>query len=249
MDAILVDRGALRSAGDRGRVPGARRGIPVGGRRLAPGRHVRQGGRIQFLSWEEPGRLRRGGCGDDRRRAGRAHHQDAARARQAQKYYHDLEGYNGRLDAIQAAFLRVKLRHLDDVERAASRRRRSLQPSYLSSIPGVTVPFEPDHSKAVYHLYVIRNADRDALAEHLKRSGVVTGFHYPLPLHLQKCYRGWGYQRAACRSPNARPRDPVAADVSRADFIRAATRDRACWVVQPPRSDDDTTHAVIGLDG
>ena len=111
---------------------------------------------------------------------------------QAQKYYHDLEGYNGRLDAIQAAFLRVKLRHLDDWNagrRAAAARYADL----FSKMPGVTVPFEPETSRAIYHLYVIRTRDRDGLAEHLKSQGVFTGLHYPVPLHLQKCYREWGY--------------------------------------------------------
>src|SRR2546422_3129444 len=77
---------------------------------------------------------------------------------QAQKYYHDLEGYNGRLDAIQAAFLRVKLRHLDKWN--AQRRTAALAyGESLSGIPGVIAPFEPDHSRAVYHLYVIRTND------------------------------------------------------------------------------------------
>jgi dTDP-4-amino-4,6-dideoxygalactose transaminase len=111
---------------------------------------------------------------------------------QAQKYFHDLEGFNGRLDAIQAAFLRIKLRHLDDWngQRRAAAIRYSEQLSFLANM---TVPFEPDRSKAVYHLYVIRNENRDALANHLKSQGVSTGLHYPLPLHLQKCYREWGY--------------------------------------------------------
>lgn len=111
---------------------------------------------------------------------------------QAKKYYHDLEGYNGRLDAIQAGFLRVKLRHLDrwtDQRREAAARYTK----QLSSNPNVTVPFEPEHAKPVYHLYVIRTDDRDAMADYLKTQGVATGFHYPLPLHLQKCYRGWAY--------------------------------------------------------
>jgi len=111
---------------------------------------------------------------------------------QAQKYYHDLEGYNGRLHAIQAAFLRIKLRHLDAWNagrRAAAARYAAL----LSKIPGVIVPFEPETSRAIYHLYVIRAKDRDALGEHLKSQGVSTGLHYPVPVHLQKCYREWGY--------------------------------------------------------
>jgi dTDP-4-amino-4,6-dideoxygalactose transaminase len=112
---------------------------------------------------------------------------------QAQKYYHDLEGYNGRLHAIQAAFLRIKLRHLDAWNagrRAAAVRYRES----LSKIPGVTVPFEPETSRAIYHLYVIRTADREALGEHLKSQGVFTGLHYPVPVHLQKCYQEWGYR-------------------------------------------------------
>jgi dTDP-4-amino-4,6-dideoxygalactose transaminase len=111
---------------------------------------------------------------------------------QARKYYHELEGYNGRLDAIQAAFLRVKLRHLDDWndQRSDAAARYT---ELLSTVPDVTVPFELDRCRPVYHLYVIRTADRDALADHLKSQGVATGLHYPLPLHLQTCYRAWGY--------------------------------------------------------
>jgi dTDP-4-amino-4,6-dideoxygalactose transaminase len=111
---------------------------------------------------------------------------------QAQKYYHDLEGYNGRLHAIQAAFLRIKLRHLDGWN-AGRREAAARYGELLSTIPGVIVPFEPDTSRAIYHLYIIRTAERDALAEHLKSQGVYTGLHYPVPVHLQKCYREWGY--------------------------------------------------------
>jgi dTDP-4-amino-4,6-dideoxygalactose transaminase len=110
---------------------------------------------------------------------------------QAKKYYHDLEGYNGRLDAIQAGFLRVKLRRLDEWNarrRAAAQRYTEL----LAASPNVIVPFEPERSKAVYHLYVVRTANRDALADHLKSHGIATGLHYPLPLHSQNCYREWG---------------------------------------------------------
>jgi dTDP-4-amino-4,6-dideoxygalactose transaminase len=111
---------------------------------------------------------------------------------QEQKYKHECEGYNGRLDAVQAAFLSVKLRHLDDwnmQRRAAAARYAQL----LSGVTGVDAPFETCRSKAVYHLYVIRNGSRDALAAHLASQGVCSRLHYPLPLHLQKCYREWGY--------------------------------------------------------
>lgn len=115
---------------------------------------------------------------------------------QVQKYYHDLEGYNGRLDAIQAAFLRVKLRRLEgwnDQRRAAARHYHEL----LAGMDGLVTPYEPATSKGIYHLYVIRTAERDALADQLKAAGVHTGLHYPLPVHLQRCYKDWGYSEGA----------------------------------------------------
>lgn len=119
---------------------------------------------------------------------------------QVQKYYHDLEGCNGRLDAIQAAFLRIKLRHLDAwnaERRSAAVRYNELLSAVSRRFPRLIIPFEPDWSKAVYHLYVIRINDRDALAEHLKANGISTGLHYPVPLHLQNCYRQWGYEKGS----------------------------------------------------
>jgi dTDP-4-amino-4,6-dideoxygalactose transaminase len=120
---------------------------------------------------------------------------------QVQKYYHDLEGYNGRLDAIQAAFLRVKLGRLDawnTERRAAAVRYRELLSPVAQLLPKRPItPFEPAWSKSVYHLYVIRTNDRDALAVHLKASGISTGLHYPVPVHLQNCYRDWGYREGS----------------------------------------------------
>jgi dTDP-4-amino-4,6-dideoxygalactose transaminase len=114
---------------------------------------------------------------------------------QAKKYYHQMEGYNGRLDAIQAAFLRIKLRHLSewtDQRRAAAKRYNELLETLTRDVVVVT-PYEPDWSRAVYHLYVIRTQERDALAKALNAKGVQTGFHYPVPLHQQECYADWGY--------------------------------------------------------
>jgi dTDP-4-amino-4,6-dideoxygalactose transaminase len=112
---------------------------------------------------------------------------------QSRKYYHDIEGYNGRLDAMQAAFLRIKLRRLEGWtsgrRAAAERYNQALQPLGDK----IVVPFESEKSRAVYHLYVIRTNDRDALADRLKADGIHTGLHYPLPVHLQKCYLAWGY--------------------------------------------------------
>jgi dTDP-4-amino-4,6-dideoxygalactose transaminase len=115
---------------------------------------------------------------------------------QARKYHHEVEGYNGRLDAIQAGILRVKLRRLNDwnaFRKTAAGRYNEL----LSKIPEIATPYEPPSSKAVYHLYVIRTTSREKLAEELKASGIATGLHYPVALHLQHCYMNWGYYRGS----------------------------------------------------
>ena len=113
---------------------------------------------------------------------------------QAKKYYHDVEGYNGRLDAIQAGLLQVKLGHL--AKWNGERRERAAEYDCLlhEMNCGVNAPYEPSWSKAVYHLYVVRTENREELMEHLKRSGIGTGIHYPIPLHLQKAYASMGYK-------------------------------------------------------
>lgn len=114
---------------------------------------------------------------------------------QAKKYYHDMEGYNGRLDAIQAGLLHVKLTHLA----RWNEQRRAHAAEYNRLLTeadcGINRPFEPSWSKAVYHLYVVRTQDREALMDHLKSAGIGTGIHYPIPLHLQKAYASLNYQK------------------------------------------------------
>jgi dTDP-4-amino-4,6-dideoxygalactose transaminase len=102
---------------------------------------------------------------------------------QERKYHHVLPGHNERLDAVQAAVLRVKLRHLD----AWNDRRRVLAAAYADALSGLelTVPEIRDGSDHVWHLYVVRTQLRDRVAEALRRAGIATGIHYPLPLHLQ----------------------------------------------------------------
>ena len=113
---------------------------------------------------------------------------------QSEKYYHDIEGYNGRLDAIQAGILHKKLKHLF---KGNERRRQSasLYNKLLSHVDGVITPYEPDWSRAVYHLYVIRAQNREELQKHLTEKKIGTGLHYPLPLHLQKSYANLGYKK------------------------------------------------------
>jgi dTDP-4-amino-4,6-dideoxygalactose transaminase len=114
---------------------------------------------------------------------------------QAKKYYHDMEGYNGRLDAMQAGFLQVKLAHLAGWN--AARRERAAEYNRLlaGAEGGVIRPFEPSWSRGVYHLYVVRTQDRDSMIEQLKEAGVSTGIHYPIPLHMQKAYDYLNYRQ------------------------------------------------------
>jgi dTDP-4-amino-4,6-dideoxygalactose transaminase len=138
-----------------------------------------------------------GACGD----AGAVTTNDPAVARtlrllrqhgQTVRDVHEIEGCNSRLDAIQAAFLRVKLRYLE----AANVERRIAAESYdaqLKAIPGVAIPRELDRSRGVYHLYVVKHERRDALVRSLELQGIGCGRHYPVPLHLLSCYHHWGY--------------------------------------------------------
>ena len=107
---------------------------------------------------------------------------------QSKKYYHDVEGYNGRLDSIQAGFLKTKLQHLSrwNAQRQANAERYNELLSGHTDV--VTLPYEPSWSRAVYHLYVVQVADRDAVQQRLGSAGIGTGIHYPIPLHLQKAY-------------------------------------------------------------
>jgi len=111
------------------------------------------------------------------------------------KYEHDIEGYSSRLDNLQAAILRIKLKYLNkwnDMRRKNAKKYNEL----LNNINGIITPYEADYAKHVYHLYVIRTGKgRDKLREELKSNGVATGIHYPIPLHLQPAYSYLGYKR------------------------------------------------------
>lgn len=108
-----------------------------------------------------------------------------------EKYYNEVPGYNMRLDELQAAFLRVKLSHLDDW----IRQRQKIAQVYdgaLADIRGIARPFVHPDATHSYHLYVIRMQNRDALKTHLNKKGIGTLIHYPVPPHLQKAYQSIG---------------------------------------------------------
>jgi len=111
---------------------------------------------------------------------------------QARKYYHDIEGYNGRLDSIQAGMLNIKLKYLNDwneQRRAAAQRYSRL----LAGEDEVIVPSEPAYSRTVYHLYVVRLHNREVAQQSLNAQAIGTGIHYPVPIHAQKAYAHLGY--------------------------------------------------------
>jgi dTDP-4-amino-4,6-dideoxygalactose transaminase len=113
---------------------------------------------------------------------------------QNQKYYHGMEGYNGRLDSMQAGFLSVKLRHLAAWNEKRHEAARQYQQLFTSAgADAVRLPYEPEWTKPVYHLFVVRVKDREQLQKQLAEEGVGTGIHYPIPLHLQKAYENLGY--------------------------------------------------------
>ena len=112
---------------------------------------------------------------------------------QKEKYKHLFRGYNRRLDTMQAAILRVKLKYLEKWN-AARRWNAMLYQKHLEG-SGVVVPGEAGGAEAVWHLYVIRTGRRDALKEHLAGKGVNAGIHYPVPIHLQPAYEDLGHKR------------------------------------------------------
>lgn len=109
------------------------------------------------------------------------------------KYEHSVIGYNGRLDEIQAAILRIRLRRLDEYNRLR-REKAALYDSMLKDLP-LVLPAEAPGRMHVYHLYVIRSQKRESLLEYLNKNGIGTGIHYKNPIHLQEAVSGLGYRK------------------------------------------------------
>jgi dTDP-4-amino-4,6-dideoxygalactose transaminase len=108
------------------------------------------------------------------------------------KYVHEERGFNSRLDELQAAILRVKLRHIDEW----NARREQQAATYAASLKGLdlVLPVVPEWAKPAWHLFVIRIPNRDALQHALREDGIETLIHYPTPPHLQTAYAGLGYR-------------------------------------------------------
>lgn len=111
-----------------------------------------------------------------------------------QKYDHEIFAHNYRMEGIQGAVLGVKLKYLkkwtDDRRRVAKKYKE-----LLKGVGDIILPREMEYAKHVYHLFVIQTARRNDLQKYLTEKGVGTGLHYPIPLHLQKCFAGMGYRK------------------------------------------------------
>jgi dTDP-4-amino-4,6-dideoxygalactose transaminase len=113
-----------------------------------------------------------------------------------QKYFNEYKGINSRLDELQAAFLRVKLGKLDEW----NDRRRALAARYrvaLAGVPGLVLPFVPEWAEPVWHLFVVRHANRDGLQQALTEAGIGTLIHYPVPPHLSGAYADGNWRPGA----------------------------------------------------
>jgi dTDP-4-amino-4,6-dideoxygalactose transaminase len=111
---------------------------------------------------------------------------------QERKYHHVLKGYNYRMDGVQGAILRVKLRYLDAWTEA--RRTHAALYDQLLVNSGLTTPAVMPYSHHVYHVYAVRSPERDFLQKKLNEQAIQTGIHYPIPVHLQSAYSDLGYK-------------------------------------------------------
>ena len=150
---------------------------------------------------------------------------------ESRRYYHDLRGFNYRMEGIQGAVLGVKLKHLERWTEA----RRANAAAYCRHLAGagIVTPAEMPYARHVYHVYAVRTPERDALAAHLNAQGIQTGVHYPIPIHLQKAYADPLYR--AGDFPNAEQAAaevlslPLFAEMTAAQIeaVAAAVRNRA----------------------
>jgi dTDP-4-amino-4,6-dideoxygalactose transaminase len=140
------------------------------------------------------------------------------------RYYHETLGWNARLDELQAAVLRIKLPHLDEWNNQrlqnAALYRQSLNQS------GLILPYEAPYNRHVYHLYVVRTPQREAMRQFLNAQGIGTGIHYPVPNHLQSALKDFGYDRGSLPVTEALVDEilslPMYAELSRGQIERVA---------------------------
>ena len=142
------------------------------------------------------------------------------------RYISEVRGINSRLDEMQAAILRVRLRHLNDAN-AARQRRAALYDAALTDVAGLVIPQRHERSSHVFHLYVVRHERRDAIAAALAAEKIGTQIHYPLPVHRQPAYLDHGYQEGSLPETERASREimslPLYPELPEADVVTVAT--------------------------
>jgi dTDP-4-amino-4,6-dideoxygalactose transaminase len=144
-------------------------------------------------------------------------------------YYHDIVGYNSRLDALQAAVLNAKLPHLEAWSEGR-RRNAAYYDAAFAEVGELTVPYVEPANTSIFNQYTIRIADRDALKAHLTAKGIGTSVYYPLPLHLQTCFSYLGYREGQCPESERAAREVLSLPIfpelttSQLDEVIAAVR-------------------------
>jgi dTDP-4-amino-4,6-dideoxygalactose transaminase len=131
---------------------------------------------------------------------------------QSQRYHHTLKGFNYRMDGMQGAILRVKLRHLEEWNETR-RARAQLYTQLLAHSTQVTLPIEAGDRRHVYHIYAVRSRDRDRLQRQLQAEGIQSGIHYPIPVHLQPAHADLGYSEGAFPASEAAAREVLSLPV------------------------------------
>ncbi|MDR5702657.1 MAG: DegT/DnrJ/EryC1/StrS family aminotransferase [Armatimonadota bacterium] len=153
-----------------------------------------------------------------------------------EKYVHEVKGFNSRLDPLQAALLRVKLRYIDEW----NRRRQEIAAIYTEALnplsPAIVLPYIQPFVEPVWHQYVLRCAERDKLRTHLRENGIETMIHYPVPPHLQPGYKEYRGQRFSITEELARTSLslPVGPELSDGD-VEYIVRSIGEWFKKPPR--------------
>jgi len=145
-------------------------------------------------------------------------------------YYHEIVGYNSRLDALQAAVLHAKLPYLAQWS-ARRRENGAFYDTAFADVPEIGCPVIDSRNESIFNQYTIRVTDRDALQAHLKNAGIGTSVYYPLPLHLQPCFAYLGYQEGQCPEAERASREvlsiPIFPELTRSQLEEVASTVRS----------------------